>query len=102
MDNLELLVWAGALEAMDSRVQEFLDFDELVENINKAMKSDPLANSILQKLDSANQPKGWELTNGALHFQDWHTFWIKEPSGCRLSTTTMSTQLPDISGKQGH
>ena len=47
MDNLELPVWAGALEAMDSGVKEFLDFDKLVENINEATKSDPLTNSIL-------------------------------------------------------
>ena len=66
VDNPELPVWVGALEEMDRGVKELVDFDELVKNINKATKSDPLANSILHKLDSANVPKGWELTNGVL------------------------------------
>ena len=54
------------MEEMDSGVKELLDFDELVKNINKATKSDPLTNSILCKLDGANIPKGWELMNGVL------------------------------------
>src|SRR5260370_13597331 len=55
---------------MDSRVKELVDFDELVKNINKATKSDPLANSIFHKLDGANVPKGWELMNRVLQFWD--------------------------------
>src|SRR5260370_6547990 len=66
VDNPELPVWVGALEEMDSGVKELLDFDKLVKNINKATKLDPLANSILHKLDSANILKGWELMNGVL------------------------------------
>ena len=50
------------MEEMDKGVKELVDFDELVKNINKATKSDPLTNSILRKLDGANVPKGWELT----------------------------------------
>ena len=58
------------MEEMDSGVKELIDFDKLVKNINKATKSDPLANSILCKLDGANILKGWELMNGVLRFRD--------------------------------
>src|SRR5260370_28909770 len=57
---------------MDKGVKELVDFDELVKNINKATKSDPLTNSILRKLDGANVLKGWELMNGVLRFWDQH------------------------------
>ena len=68
MDIPELLVWSNMLVEGDGGVKELLDMDELVEQINKAMRTDTLANNILRKLDNTNPPKGWTLMNVTLQF----------------------------------
>ena len=53
-------------------VMEVMDFDQLINSINEAMNVDPLATSILWRLDSPTCLEGWELVNRMFWFQNWH------------------------------
>src|SRR5260370_38587795 len=71
------------ISEMEVKAMEVMDCDQLVNNINKARDKDPLATSILHRLDSPNCLEGWELVNRTLRFWNRHyipnqgTLWLQ-------------------------
>src|SRR5260370_4062133 len=60
------------ISEMEVEAMEAMDYDQLINNIDKARDKDPLATRILHRLDSPNCPEGWELVNRTLKFWNWH------------------------------
>ena len=72
MGNLEFLVQVSMISEMEVEAMEVMvmDCNQLINN--KARDKDPLATSILWRLDSPTCLEGWELVNRMFWFQNWH------------------------------
>jgi len=83
VNNPELPVRTGTLEEPNIRAMEIMDTNQLTSNIKEAMEWDPLAVSILQKLDKTMCPEGGEAVDGTHQFRnqlyvpDQGTLWLQ-------------------------